>query len=28
VFGDRNGSRTRPDRRPRGNQHWTRRGKA
>lgn len=27
VFGDRNGSRTRPDRRPRGDQHWTRKGK-
>ena len=25
VFGDRNGSRTRPDRRPRGDNHWTRR---
>lgn len=27
VFGDRNGSRTRPDRRPRGDQHWTHRRK-
>ena len=27
VYGDRNGSRTRPDRRPRGDNHWTRRRK-
>lgn len=27
VFGDANGSRTRPDRRPRGENHWTRRHK-